>query len=141
MSDEATAGESPTRAEPQSFRAREMSVSLTVADLDASLAWYRDVVGFHVEERHERDGALRAVTLRAGSVRILLGQDDGARGWDRVKGEGFSFLLRTAQDVDALASGIRARGGTLALEPTDMPWGARIFRLVEPDGFKIAIST
>lgn len=141
MSDEAPASDSGTRAEPQSFRARELSVSLTVADLGASLAWYRDVVGFHVEERHERDGTLRAVTLRAGSVRILLGQDDGARGWDRVKGEGFSFFLRTAQDVDALAAGIRARGGTLALEPTDMPWGARVFRLVDPDGFKIAIST
>jgi uncharacterized glyoxalase superfamily protein PhnB len=28
----------------------------------------------------------------------------------------------------------------LQSEPADMPWGARIFRLVDPDGFKLVIS-
>jgi hypothetical protein len=30
-------------------------------------------------------------------VRILLNQDDGAKGFDRVKGEGFSLMFTTAQ--------------------------------------------
>ena len=129
------------RAEPESLRARVLSASLTVNDLKGSLAWYRDVVGFTVDQEHERDGKLRAVSLKAGTVRLLISQDDGARGRDRAKGEGFSLHLTTAQDVDRLAAGIRARGGALESEPADMPWGVRAFRLRDPDGFKLVISS
>jgi lactoylglutathione lyase len=128
------------RAQPESFRARALSNSLTVKDLAQSVAWYRDVVGFTVDQQYEREGKLRAVSLKAGSIRILLNQDDGGRGWDRTKGEGFSFQLTTAQSVDEIAQRIKANGGTLATEPADMPWGVRSFRLVDPDGYRLAIS-
>ena len=120
---------------------RGLWASLTVNDLQKSLAWYTDVLGFSVDRRHERDGTLRAVSLRAGEVRILLGQDDGAKGLDRVKGEGFSLQIVTSQDLDALAARVKARGGVLDTEPMDTPFGARIFRLHDPDGFKLTIST
>lgn len=123
------------------FQAQTLSASLTVGDLASSLAWYRDVIGFEVDQRHERDGELRAVSLRAGAVRILIGQDDGAKGWDRTKGEGFSLHFTTSQDVDALAHRILEHGGALESEPMDMPWGARVFRVLDPDGFRLAISS
>lgn len=129
------------RSQPESFRGRELSVSLTVNDLQKSLAWYRDVVGFTVQQEHERDGEIRAISLVAGAVRVLIGQDDGAKGWDRAKGEGFSIYITTTQDVDELAARIKERGGTLDLEPTDMPWGPRAFRLSDPDGFKMTITS
>lgn len=125
---------------PGEFAALSLEASLTVQDLPASLAWYRDVVGFTVAREHRRDGALLAVSMRAGAVRLLLGQDDGARGAARSKGEGFSLQLTTAQDVDALAARIRARGGVLESEPADM-WGARAFRLRDPDGFRFTVSS
>jgi uncharacterized glyoxalase superfamily protein PhnB len=127
------------RADPQTFRGRELSVSLTVQDLQKSLAWYRDVVGFWVASTHEREGKLMAVSLKAGHVRILITQDDGQRG-RRVKGEGFSIYITTVQNVDELARRIKQRGAALDMEPTDTPWGARVFRLRDPDGFRIAIS-
>jgi len=71
---------------------------------------------------------------------LLLNQDDGGRGWDRVKGEGFSFQFVTDQDVDELASQIRERGGSLEAEPADMPWGVRMMRLKDLDGYRFAIS-
>ena len=120
---------------------RTLSPSLTVNDLQESMRWYRDVLGFDVEHEHERDGILRGVSLRAGEVRILIGQDDGAKGWDRVKGEGFSLHITTEQDVDEVAERIRGRGGRLESEPEDMPWGARAFRVVDPNGFKLTISS
>ncbi len=128
------------RAQPESLRGSDLAASLTVRDIQKSLAWYRDVVGFTVDRQHERDGKLMAVSLKAGAVRILLGQDDGAKGLDRVKGEGFSLQITTSQNVDEIANRIKAQGGTLELEPTDM-WGVRIFRLQDPDGFKLAISS
>lgn len=140
MTDNAPA-ELTKRAEPETLRGRELTASLTVKDLEASLAFYRDVVGFTVSQRHEREGKLVACSLKAGTVQILIGQDDGKRGWDRVKGEGMSLQITTAQDVDAIAERIKAAGGVLESEPTTIPWGARAFRLKDPDGFKIAIST
>jgi len=132
---------STERSTPETFRARALQVSLTVADVERSLAWYCDVVGFTVDRRHERNGRLVGVSIMAGDVRILLNQDDGAKGKDRVKGDGFSMMIVTAQSVDEIAQRIRDRGGVLATEPADMPWGARVFRVQDPDGFRIAIST
>jgi len=129
------------RAEPESLRARALSASLTVKDLEKSLAWYRDVVGFTVDQKHERDGKLRAVSLKAGAVRILINQDDGAKGLDRVKGEGFSLQITTAQNIDDIANRIKQAGGTLTSEPADMPWGVRVFRVRDPDGFTFVVSS
>jgi len=42
---------------------------------------------------------------------------------------------------DELADRVRAAGGRLATEPADMPWGVRMFRLQDPDWFKLAISS
>ena len=120
--------------------AQSLEASLTVRDLPASVAWYRDVLGFTLDREYRRDGRLLAVALRAGAVQLLLGQDDGARGPDRVKGEGFSLQVTTAQDVDEIAARIRARGGELETEPADV-WGKRAFRLREPDGFRFTISS
>lgn len=120
---------------------RSLSASLTVRDLGMSLAWYRDVIGFVVDQTHERNGVLFGVSLQAGAVRILLTQDDGTKGVDRMKGEGFSLMITTSQDVDSLARRIAERGGALASEPADTPWGARVFRVMDPDGFKLAIAS
>lgn len=49
--------------------------------------------------------------------------------------------ITTAQDVDELARRIKERGGTLDSEPIDTPWGARVFRLRDPDGFRLTISS
>ncbi len=130
-----------TNASPSSLTAHRLQASLTVKDLSRSLAWYRDVVGFSVKQEHVREGQLRAVSLQAGDVQLLIAQDDGAKGFDRVKGEGFSLQITTTQNIDELANGIRKRGGTLATEPADMPWGARAFRVVDPDGFRLAFSS
>jgi uncharacterized glyoxalase superfamily protein PhnB len=128
-----------TAREP--FQALSLEASLTVNDLQKSLAWYRDVVGFSVDRLHEREGVLRAASLSAGKVRILINQDNGAKGWDRVKGEGFSLQLTTDQSIDAVAQRIRELGGTLESEPADTPWGVRMCRVRDPDGFKFTISS
>lgn len=123
------------------FVANTLQASFTVKDLQASLTWYHDVVGFNVDQRFEREGVLRSVAVRAGNVRILLNQDDGAKGWDRVKGEGTGLMLVTSQNIDDVANRIKTKGGTLDSEPADMPWGVRAFRLSDPDGFKYVISS
>jgi uncharacterized glyoxalase superfamily protein PhnB len=114
---------------------------MTVGDIEASLAWYRDILGFHIREKWEHDGKVMGASLVAGTAHLMLGQDDWAKGRDRTKGEGLRLYFNTSRSVDDLAAGIEARGGTLDAQPEDMPWGARIFSIVDPDGFKITFST
>jgi uncharacterized glyoxalase superfamily protein PhnB len=130
------------RRVPETLRFRSVSPGLTVNDLQKSIAWYRDVAGFHVGEMWKGpDGAVRGAEIMAGAARFFLGQDDWAKGRDRKKGEGFRLNLSTAQSVDEIAAGIKQRGGKLDSEPTDMPWGSRAFTLTDPDGFKLTISS
>lgn len=121
--------------------AAALEAALTVRDLAASATWYCDALGFSVEHRHERNGTLIGIRLRAGAACILLTRDDGAQGLDRVKGAGFSLQITTPQDIDALADRARRSGATLDTEPMTAPHGARIFRLRDPDGFRFTVSS
>jgi uncharacterized glyoxalase superfamily protein PhnB len=134
-----TTPESPSKT--GSLVGTNLSASFTVKDAQASMSWYRDVLGFTVGEKHERDGKLRAVSMAAGTARILLSQDDGAKGLNRAKGDGMSLQITTAQNIDAIAQRIKAAGGSLESDPIDTPWGARVFRIHDPDGFKLVISS
>jgi catechol 2,3-dioxygenase-like lactoylglutathione lyase family enzyme len=119
---------------------RSASPSFTVSDLDKSVAWYRDVLGFGVEETWKDDGKVVGVSLRAGDVSFMIGQDDWKKGRDRKKGEGFRIYCETKKNVDDLAKRIEAKGGRLDSGPTDQPWGVRDISLTDPDGFKITIA-
>ena len=129
------------RSTPASLRLKAISAALTVDDIEASIAWYRDVVGFHLEETYERDGKVAGASLAAGDQRIVISQDDWGKGRDRKKGQGIRLYLEASQDVDEIAAAIEARGGTLATPPTDMPWGTRAFNLTDPTGYQLTISS
>ncbi len=129
------------RKKPETLRLRAVMPAMTVDDVEATIGWYRDVMGFVVAEEMRHEGRLTGAVLQAGECRFLLGQDDFQKGRDRDKGVGFRLCCTTAQDIDTLAAEIKGRGGELAQEPTDQPWGARDFAIVDPDGFKITIST
>ena len=135
----AKASPAKSAAKSGALKMTEASPSFTANDLEKSIGWYRDVVGFVVGERWEREGKLVGCELRAGNVSLMIGQDDWKKGRDREKGQGFRLYLGTTQDVDALARQIKERGGRLDSEPADQPWGSRDFSLTDPDGFKITI--
>jgi catechol 2,3-dioxygenase-like lactoylglutathione lyase family enzyme len=129
------------RRQPESLRLRSAGPSLTVNDLGASRAFYRDILGFVEGELWERDGVVRGVELVAGAVRFWIGQDDWKKGRRRVKGVGFRIWCETTQDVDTIAARIDARGGKLSEGPMDQPWGGRELTVTDPDGFLITISS
>lgn len=136
------AANKPKRQQPETLRG-QLSLGLTVDDIQKSIAWYRDVAGFYVEETWEHEGKVMGASLLAGSARLVMSQDDWGKGRDRKKGEGMRLHIATAQDVDEVAARIKANGGKLDSEPTDMPWGEgiRAFTLSDPNGFKITIAS
>ena len=125
------------------LNATTLGGSLTCKDLEASIRFYRDAIGFAVPQTFENDGKVTAAVVTAGNCQLVLNQDDGKLGWDRVKGQGFYLQINVAAlaDVDATADRIKAAGGTLIDEPADRPWGVRMFQFRDLDGFKLGVST
>lgn len=127
----------PARRQPETLRLRGVMPSFTATDLQRSIAFYRDVLGFIVGKQWRENGELAGCELHAGAITFMLGQDDFAKGRDRQKGLGTRVWCSTAQDLDKVAAEIKARGGVLDQEPQDMPWGSRVFMISDPDGFKL----
>lgn len=125
------------------INATNLGCSITCRDLEASIRFYRDAIGFAVAQTFEHDGKMVATVVAAGDCRIVLNQDDGKLGWDRIKGQGFYLQINVAgaADVDRAAARITAAGGALLDEPADRPWGVRMFQFRDLDGFKLGVST
>jgi uncharacterized glyoxalase superfamily protein PhnB len=125
------------------MNATNLGCSITCKDLEASIRFYCDAIGLAVAQKYENDGKVVAAVVTAGNINIVLNQDDGKLGWDRIKGQGLylQFNVAGAADVDAAAARIKAAGGTLLNEPADRPWGARMFQFNDLDGFKLGVST
>lgn len=114
-------------------------VALKVADLDRSLAFYRDRLGFAEMMRlHHDDGSVWLVYLRITDTQFLELFPDGEG--DRAPGPGATainhFCLECA-DLDATAATLRAAGVTLTVEPKTGADHNRQCWIEDPDGNRI----
>ena len=69
-----------------SLQAKGLSLALTANDIERSLRFYTDGLGFGVDQRQEADGKLEGVMLKAGDAFLGLSQDDFTKGRERIKG-------------------------------------------------------
>ena len=122
------------------LEAGQAGPSFTVNDLERSMRFSTDGLGFVVSERWEENGQLQGVMLKAGSAMIGLTQDDFKKGRDRVKGVGMSYYIETDQDIAALGAEAAKAGVTFDMGPGPMPWGPMGFQVTDPDGFKVMVS-
>jgi len=107
---------------------------LAVPDLDASSAFYRDVLGFEVREIG--DPGWLMYTL--GACRIMAGHCPDAIP-PRELGDHSYFAYLVVSDVDALHGRVVAAGTELVKALRDEPWGMREFGLRTADGHRIMI--
>ena len=114
-------------------------VILFVADLERSVAFYRDVIGLPFKLRG--DGYAEFATQGSrfglydrGRLAELTGQ--GAEAPDQPGGE-VVFLV---EDVDAEARRLEAAGVTILKGPVDRPWGHRTVHVEDPDGFVVELA-
>lgn len=128
-------------------------IELFVSDLDASVDFYRRVLGFEVGAQRQvvLDGnELRHVPVWSGPTMIGLGllarlaKSHHLRraGLDAERGIGVEFCLYV-DDADLDAWYERAvRECKTGIEPLVVqPWGARDFRVIDPDGYYVRISS
>lgn len=113
-------------------------VILYAADLNRSIAFYRDELG--LEFRFERDGYAEFDT---GPTRF--GLFERSRLGDLVgevadPGGPAGEVLFLVDDVDAEAERLRAAGVEILTGPVDRPWGHRTLHLLDPDGHVVELA-
>jgi catechol 2,3-dioxygenase-like lactoylglutathione lyase family enzyme len=136
IGDETAQSHSERRRRPETLRLRAVMPILEVSDLERSVTWYRDILGFVVAEELREDGQLIAVQLKAGKVRFLLERETAPPAGGR--GQGVHLYCATRQDVTRLAGLIQERGGVIEQAPDDSH-GGRDFAILDPDGYRISI--
>jgi lactoylglutathione lyase len=114
-------------------------VILFVADLERSVAFYRDVLGLPF--KLHGDGYVEFATrgTRFGLYdRNRLGELTG-HGPRAPVGPGGEVVFLVG-DVDAEAEGLRAAGVAILRGPVDRAWGHRTVHLEDPDGFVVELA-
>jgi hypothetical protein len=94
---------------------------LRVGDLDASVSYYLDRLGFRLEWRSDP-----LASVRRDRTSIMLSAGD--------QGRPGTWLWIAAGDVDQLYAELEARGARLRHPPTNYPWGSRECQVMDPDG-------
>jgi AraC-like DNA-binding protein/catechol 2,3-dioxygenase-like lactoylglutathione lyase family enzyme len=115
---------SPAKGET-SMPMRFSSALLGVTDMDRSIVFYRDILGFPLVDRNPAEGYAR---LDAGgvSLKLLSGHEPMVTPHPVLEIE--------VEDMDAAYAALSAEGVPFPMPPTLMPWGGVLARIEDPDG-------
>ena len=122
------------------LQALDLSVSLTADDLDRSIRFYTDGLGFEITRRMEQDGTLRGVMVGAGRITLAISQDDFAKGRNRVKGVGMGLYVVTDQELEPIARRVEEAGIPFESRLAPLPWGPLGFTVRDPDGVRVTVA-
>jgi len=124
--------------------ARRAGAILAVADVDRSVAFYRDRIGFDVEALYD-DPPYATLTL-AGARLSLAEQGHPAEDRPGVamtapadRGHANVVLVVEVDDARAEHGRLAADGVQFLAEPYEPPWGGCRFFCVDPDGYLVEI--
>lgn len=124
---------------------------LTHTDPEASLAFFRDVLGFEVRNDVGYDG-MRWITVgppaQPGTSIVLTPlaaetgiTDDERRMIGEMMAKGtYATIVLATDDVDATFDRVQAAGGEVVQEPTDQPYGIRDCAFRDPAGNLVRIN-
>lgn len=119
-------------------------------DAEASLAFYRDVLGFELRNDVGYDG-MRWLTLGSASqpdTSIVLTPpavdpgitDDERRVIEEMIAKGtYASIVLSTNDVDGVFDQVQASGAEVAQEPIDQPYGVRDCAFRDPAGNMVRI--
>jgi catechol 2,3-dioxygenase-like lactoylglutathione lyase family enzyme len=109
---------------------------ITPADFEASLAFYRDVLGWSVTETWGGNGTSRGSVLSGGGMKVVLSErvpEAKPNGADDARPN----VHLDIHDIDARFRSL-PKGEHVVVEPQSTHWGTRWFVVRDPDGNLIA---
>jgi uncharacterized glyoxalase superfamily protein PhnB len=115
---------------------------LNVADVEDSMAFYCEMLGFEVIDQAEADGVAIWAHLAAGESSLMLNRPDEIDSEPRMERPSYSdvVLYLMVDDAPALYLELESRG--VALGPLErQDYGLHEFQLRDPDGYEVAVGS
>ena len=112
-------------------RFRDAFAIILVADMQRSLGFYRDLLGFRLEYGFPSAEAPQYAALGIDGGKLALGFTD-----QPVQSGSTAIWLYT-DDVDAAVAELEAAGVPVIAPPADQPWGERVASVADPDGYVV----
>ena len=106
------------------------------SDFEASLAFYRDVLGWSVTENWGGNGKGRGAMLSGGGIKVVLAERPAESTANDAGSPGPDVHL-DIHDIDERFR-MLPKGAHVVIEPQSTHWGTRWFVVRDPDGHLIA---
>jgi lactoylglutathione lyase len=123
---------------------REAFPILYAEDVDRSIRFYCDLLGFEVVYRWPPEGEVEFAFLRLEPLGIGVvsrAAPERLLGRSPVSGSPPRFELCVyADDVDRAAEALAEGGARILVPPADQPWGERLLYVEDPDGNPIQVT-
>ncbi len=126
------------------FHVARAGVILAVTQVDRSIAFYRDLLGFDLEARY--DDPPYATLARAGTRLSLAEQGHPAEDRPGVSmvapddpAVARALLVLEVGDCLAVYAELQARGAEMLAPPYSPPWGGHRFFVRDPDGYLVEV--
>jgi glyoxylase I family protein len=114
---------------------------LNVADIETSLSFWRDLIGFEEVQRFDYEGQLVFASLRLGDVQLMLNARGGDPAPRRARPHYTEAVIYFGVDsVHDLVRDLRAKGCD-APDPEAQEYGLDEITLRDPDGYEIAFTS
>jgi catechol 2,3-dioxygenase-like lactoylglutathione lyase family enzyme len=112
------------------LRLNKASQCLLVSDVRKSQEYYRDQLGFKIEEQFvERDGV--SFLIKKAENKELIRPNHTVNG--------FMETYIWVDDVDMVYDDLKARGAIIESEPMNQSYGMREILVYDPDGYRFCI--
>jgi uncharacterized glyoxalase superfamily protein PhnB len=126
-------------ATSRSLTVRQLKPLLAVADIQRSVEFYRDRLGFTLTGEAENEGKMFWCSMERGGSAIMLQQAEDEDGPAEGRGRGISFYF-ICDDADAIYAELTSRG--LHLSPPSIAYyGMKQVVVPEPDGYYICFES
>jgi catechol 2,3-dioxygenase-like lactoylglutathione lyase family enzyme len=120
--------DSPSRRDGQPRGLRLALPELPCVNVAAGVAWYRDVLGFHINYQQHDLGVMDrdAITV------LLIARTEQHKGIGSCE-----FYV---SDADALYEELLAKGARILGPPVSRPWGLRDFQVIDIEGNRLTFA-
>jgi lactoylglutathione lyase len=138
-------GDNDVADEPLATSGPGLRLELFVKDMGESISFYRTVLGFEVVREERGDYA----SLRLGDIMLGIGPiaklpETGGYFTQSIASQRRGLGVEIVMEVDDLSTAHRRvlDSGHPVFEPQQQrPWGLRDFRIVDPDGYYLRVTS